>query len=143
MSGRIGVGEACRELEQDHRELSELVGLLGRGGDVASMARALAELHGRLTRHFNAEEKPGGLYDALGACAPRHRVLLRGLVDDHLRLAALVREMGDRARRAQPGELDALRGEARHLAGLLADHERRELELVRSAEADGRPGAPA
>jgi hypothetical protein len=84
MTGTPGVLEVSRELDA-------LVGRLARGGDLGAMAQALAELHGRLTRHFNAEEKPGGLYDALGACVPEHRALVRELVDDHFRLAARAR----------------------------------------------------
>jgi hypothetical protein len=140
MTGTLDVRDASRELEQDHRELSALVGRLARSGDLASMREALTELHGRLTGHFNAEEKPGGLYDALGACAREHRARLRELVDDHFRLSALVWEMGERARRARADEAGGLRGDVARLAGLLADHERRELELVQAAAAgDPRP----
>jgi hypothetical protein len=143
MTGTPGALEASRELERDHRELDELVGRLARGGDLAAMAEALTELHGRLTRHFNAEEKPGGLYDALGACVPEHRALVRELVDDHFRLAALVRDAGERARRGRGDEADALRAEAARLAGLLAEHERLELELVQAVAARDRRAGPA
>ncbi len=143
MTGTLGVLEVSRELEKDHREIGALVSRLALGGDLPSMAQVLAELHGRLARHFNAEEKPGGLYDALGACVPENRGLLRELVDEHFRLAALVREIGERACRAPDDEADSVRGGVARLAELLADHERRELELVQAAAARNRSAAPA
>jgi malate synthase len=143
MTGTFGLLDASRALERDHRELGALVERVERGGDLASMARALAELHARLARHFNAEEKPGGLYDALGACAPEHRARVGELVDDHYRLTALVRELGQRACRAPDDEVDAVRDEVKRLAGQLAEHERRELELVQAAAAPDRSAAPA
>ena len=92
---------------------------------------------------LDAEEKPGGLYDALGVCVPEHRARLRELVDDHFRLAALVRDAGERARRAHGTEADVVLGEVARLAAALADHERRELEMVQAATAGDRSAAPA
>jgi hypothetical protein len=143
MTGTFGLLDASRALERDHRELGALLDRVSRGGDLATMGRALVELHARLARHFNAEEKPGGLYDALGACVPENRARVGELVDDHYRLTALVRDLGQRACRTPDEQADAVRDEVKRLAVLLADHERREADLVQAAAARDRSPAPA
>jgi hypothetical protein len=125
--------QATSELRDEHAQLHELIDELGRAGDLAQMSAYLATLHDRLTAHFNAEEKPGGLYDTLGLCAPDFRRPLGQLVDDHFRLAAALRALRERARSAGGGETDALRADLARLVQAVAEHERRELELVARA----------
>jgi hypothetical protein len=96
------------------------------------MAQALAELHAALVGHFNEEEKPGGLYDALGVCAPAFRQPLAELVDDHFRFAGVVRDLRERALAAEGAAADSLRGDVARLVAMLADHERREHEMVKA-----------
>ena len=127
--------QVSEELAQDHERLHELIDQLGRAGDLAQLSGYLATLHERLAAHFVAEEKPGGLYDALGVCAPAFRRTLGQLVDDHFRLAATLRDLRDRAGAAGGGDADALRADVARLVGALAEHEKRELEMVRSAAA--------
>jgi hypothetical protein len=70
------VAHAHEELREDHRRLHALVDRLRAAEDLEALARVLEELHTALTAHFNAEEKPGGLYDAFGVCAPEFRPAL-------------------------------------------------------------------
>jgi hypothetical protein len=127
--------QATQDLEQDHSRLHELIDQLVNAGDLAQMSAQLKTLHDRLTFHFNAEEKPAGLYDTLGLCAPEFRRPLGQLVDDHFRLAATLRSLCERARSAGGGDVDALRADVARLLQAVADHERRELEIVQRASA--------
>jgi hypothetical protein len=125
--------EAREALVADHRRLHELVRRLREADDLPALSRALDELHESLTRHFREEESPGGLYDALGVCAPEFRERLAGMVDDHFRLAAAVRDLQDRLREALRAWPAGFRAEAGLLADQLAEHERSEHELVDAA----------
>jgi hypothetical protein len=93
----------------------------------------LDELHAALVSHFNAEERPGGLYDALGVCVPEFRTQLSGLVDDHFRITAALRDMRERIRQGPPRAGDSLRGAGWRLAQVLGEHEKHELAMVDAA----------
>ena len=127
------VAHAHEELREDHRRLHALVDRLRAAEDLDALATVLEELHAALTAHFNAEEKPGGLYDAFGVCAPEFRGQLSGLVDDHYRITAVLRDMRDRARQALGSPHDSLLGEAVRLAQFLGEHEKREQAMVDAA----------
>jgi malate synthase len=131
------VAHAHEELREDHRRLHALVDRLRAASDPDVLVAVLEELHGALTAHFNAEEKPGGLYDALGVCVPEFRAELSGLVDDHFRLAAALRDMRDRARQGLGRAHDSLLGEAARLAQVLGEHEKREHAMVDAAMSRG------
>jgi hypothetical protein len=131
------VAHANEELREDHRRLQSLVDRLRSAGDLDALAAVLEELHAALTAHFNAEERPGGLYDALGLCVPEFRAELAGLVDDHFRIAGALRDMRDRARDALGGVYDSLPGEAARLARVLGEHEKREHAMVDAAMSRG------
>jgi hypothetical protein len=127
------VAQAHEELREDHRRLHGLVDRLGAAADADALAAVLEELHSALTAHFNAEEKPGGLYDALGVCVPEFRTQLSGLVDDHFRIAAALRDLRDRARQGPGRAPDPPFGEAARLTLVLAEHEKREHAMVDAA----------
>jgi len=130
MTVTASVAHAHEELREDHRRLHALVDRLRAAKDLAALLPVLEEMHAALSAHFNEEEKPGGLYDALGVCAPEFRAPLATLVDEHFRIAATLRDMRDRARRA-PG--DTLLDEAAELARFLGEHEKREHAMVDAA----------
>jgi hypothetical protein len=133
MTATATVTRASEELREDHRRLHGLIDRLGEAPDAGPLAEVLEELHAALTAHFNAEEKPGGLYDALGVCIPEFRTQLSGLVDDHFRITAALRDMRERARPG-PGRVpDSLLGAAARLAQVLGEHERHELAMVNAA----------
>jgi hypothetical protein len=129
------IAHAHEELREDHRRIHALVDRLRAAEDLGALATVLEELHTALTAHFNAEEKPGGLYDAFGVCAPEFRGQLSGLVDDHFRIASALRDMRDRARHDLGSPHDSLLGEAVRLAQFLAEHEKREHAMVDAAMA--------
>jgi malate synthase len=131
------IAHAQEELREDHRRLHVLVDRLRAAEDLDALATVLGELHTALTGHFNAEEKPGGLYDALGVCAPEFRDQLSELVDDHYRIASALRDMRDRARQDLGSPHDSLLGEAARLAQFLGEHEKREHAMVDAAMARG------
>ena len=68
---------------------------------------------------------------------PEFRAQLSGLVDDHFRIAAALRDMRDRARRGLGDAYDSLPGEAVRLAQVLGEHEKREHAMVDAAMARG------
>ena len=141
MQETVTVEQVAQELQQEHAELHRLFDQAGQAGDLAQMSTFLASLHQRLTSHFNAEEKPGGLYDTLGFCAPEFRRPLGLLVDDHFRLAATLRSLRERARAAGGVDTDTLRVDIARLVRAVAEHEHRELEMVQ--QATGRSPSPA
>lgn len=137
MTETTTVSDAHEALKEDHRRLHGLVRSLREAPDLPHLVVALEQLHEDLARHFQEEENPGGLYDALGVCVPEFRAGLGQLVDDHFRLAAQIRDLRDKARELVLRTHDELRRDALRLADLLADHERREHELVDQAIAKG------
>ena len=128
------IHEATQELRSDHDQLHELIERVEHADDAARTGAYLAALHERLTAHFTAEEKPGGLYDTLGFCAPEFRRPLGQLVDDHFRLAATMRELRDRARGVAV-DFPTLRADVVRLVKAIGEHEKRELEMVQAAGA--------
>jgi hypothetical protein len=137
MTETTTVRDAHAALKEDHRRLHDLVRSLRESPDLPHLVVALEQLHEALARHFQLEENPGGLYDALGVCVPEFRASLGRLVDDHYRLSAQVRDLRDKARALVPRTHDELRRDSLRLADLLADHERREHEMVDQAIAKG------
>lgn len=127
------VANAHEDLREDHERLHALLDRLRATSDADALAAVFDELYAALTAHFNAEEKPGGLYDALGVCVPEFRAQLSELVDDHFRMTAALRDMRDRSRQGPGRPHDSLPGEASRLAQVLAEHERREHAMVDGA----------
>jgi hypothetical protein len=135
MQETVTLSQVAQELEDEHVELHRLFDDVGQVCDLAQMSAYLSTLHQRLTAHFNAEEKPGGLYDTLGFCAPEFRRPLGLLVDDHFRLAATLRSLRERARSVGGVDTDTLRVDIARLVKAVGEHEKRELEMVRMATA--------
>jgi hypothetical protein len=138
MNSTLSVQEASQALADDHRRLHELIDRLSAATDRKAAGEALDELHAALTRHFTAEEKPGGLYDALGVCVPELRSRLAVLVDDHFRLAGFVRDLRERTSAGGGWAGDEPGADVARLVSALADHEGREHELVEEAASRGR-----
>ncbi len=135
MQETVTIQQVAQELQQEHAELHHLFEEAEQASDLARMSAFLTSLHQRLTTHFNGEEKPGGLYDTLGFCAPEFRRPLGLLVDDHFRLAATLRSLRERARAAGGVDTDTLRVDIARLVKAVAEHEQRELEMVKQASA--------
>jgi hypothetical protein len=135
MTETLTVEQASRELRDDHRRVHDLVDRAASAPDLAALEGALADLHATLTSHFNQEEKPGGLYDALGVCTPEFRQPLAELVDDHFRLAGALRDLREQARVAPATATDSVRAAVARFLSMLSDHERREHDMVQKAQA--------
>lgn len=135
MQQTVTLEQATHDLQDDHSRLHQLIDQLGHASDLAQMSAYLTTLHERLTAHFNAEERPDGLYDTLGFCAPEFRRPLGQLVDDHFRLAATLRTLRERARAIGGVDVDTLRVDVSRLVKAVAEHEKRELDMVQRAGA--------
>lgn len=128
---RHSIAQAHRALRDDHERLLELVARLRTGPARSELEAILGELPELLASHFRREEGRGGLYEAVGVSLGDARGELGQLVDDHYRLVASARNLAEQAREpSMPTQ--ALLDEARRVADYLADHERREYELVRA-----------
>ena len=124
------LAQAHDELREEHLRLGRLVERVTAAEDVDELSAALGEMSEVLAAHFSHEERPEGLYDALGLCAPQHRERIRALVDDHYRMAASVRSLALRARSLLDRTRE-LQREAEGFVEVLRDHERREHALAR------------
>ena len=127
---RPSITRARDELQGDHERLHALLARLRATPDRATLAALLRELPHRLSEHFRREEQPGGLYEALGVSIPEARGHVGQLVDDHFRLVTIARNLAEEA--LSPAvATTALQQQAQRVADYLADHERRENQLVR------------
>jgi hypothetical protein len=143
MTQALKVEQASRDLRDDHRRVHDLADRVASAPDLAGLEVALADLHAALASHFNEEEKPGGLYDALGVCTAEFRQPLADLVDDHFRLAGALRDLRELARPAPGAATDSVRAAVARFLSALTDHERREHDMVERARATQGRGAPA
>jgi len=97
------------------------------------MAEALADLHAALTGHFNAEEKPAGCTTP-SACAPRGSASPSPSSWTTTSASpASCATCVSGARAAEGTAADSLRGDVARLLAMLADHERREHDMVKAA----------
>jgi len=133
ISDATALEKAQDALRADHERLHDLAGHLGSASDLPALAAALLALRNALQEHFRHEEDPGGLYDALGVCEPAYRERLSALVDEHFRMLALARTLGEQAKTEPPASYGPLRAEAIRFADLLTDHERREHQMAADA----------
>jgi malate synthase len=123
------VERARDELREDHERLHAVLARLRVTPDRRALAALLHELPQLLAEHFHREERPGGLYDTIGLCLSEARGEIGQLIDDHFRLATIGRDLAERALAPGVSTL-ALQAEAIRVADYLAEHERRERELV-------------
>jgi hemerythrin HHE cation binding domain-containing protein len=126
------LAQAHDELREEHQRLGRLVERVTEAADIDELSAALEETSQVLAAHFSHEERPDGLYDALGLCAPQHRERIRALVDDHYRMAATVRSLALRGRSLLDRTRE-LQRDAAEFVEVLRDHERREHALAREA----------
>lgn len=118
-------------MRQDHEQLHALLARLRAAPDRAALAALLGELAHRLAEHFQREEQPGGLYDAMGVSIPEARGEVGQLVDDHFRLVSIARNLAEEALSPSVATT-TLQQEAIRVADYLLDHEQREHHLVRT-----------
>ena len=132
------LAQAQDDLRDDHLRLERLAERLRSASDLPELVSAIEELAQALSAHFAHEERPGGLYDALGLCAPEHRDRVRALVDEHLRLLAGARSLAMRGRALLERSRE-LQHEATDFAATLRGHEVREHALAREAMGAAQP----
>ncbi len=125
------ITQARDELQEEHEQLHALLERLRAMPDREALAALLRELPHRLAEHFRREERPGGLYDAMGVRIPEARGEVGQLVDDHFRLVSIARDLAEEALSPSVAT-SALQEQALRIADYLSDHERREQHLVRT-----------
>lgn len=132
------LAQAQDDLCEDHQRMERLAERLRSASDLADLVSGLEELAQALSAHFAHEERPDGLYDTLGLCAPQHRERVRTLSADHERMQGALRSLAVRGRSLLERSRE-LRQEASDFAGTLRAHELRELALAREALGLGQP----
>ncbi|MCB9652896.1 MAG: hemerythrin domain-containing protein [Deltaproteobacteria bacterium] len=124
------VHEAAEELKEEHRALATMVQKLKETSEASAIdevVELLQALFPKLEAHFAKEERPGGLYDRMGATAHPKSDALQALVDDHYRILSSIRSAKIGTEPSQKGETIAY---AHKLAEWLKDHEQREHALA-------------
>ncbi|MBK8011879.1 MAG: hemerythrin domain-containing protein [Deltaproteobacteria bacterium] len=126
------VREAAAELKEEHQMLATMVQKLKETSEtspIEQVVELLQALFPRLEAHFAKEERPGGLYDRMGATAHPKSDALQALVDDHYRILSSIRSAKIGTEQNQKAETIAY---AHTLAEWLKDHEQREHALAAS-----------
>lgn len=126
------IAAADEALRDDHESLRALMKRLRARPGREELTALLNDLPGRLAEHFRREEMPGGLYDSVGVSIPQARGEVAQLIDDHFRLVTVARDLAAAARSPEVAT-DALEQQLLLVADYLADHERREQQLVRTS----------
>jgi len=143
MARTRSLDEIHSELAAEHREIMGLVTRLEAGCSARDLPGLLKTLHDSLVDHFAHEQFPGGLYEAMGLCAPAHHEDLKVLVREHCSLLSSARALVERSRAVAPRDWPALLAEVRALAAALHAHEHREHGLVEKLKAAQATAGPA
>ena len=116
-----------RIIMEDHRQLGDLLTQLQQAPHPSDTSRLLGDLRGLLSRHFDREEAPEGLFEMIKTRAPHHRETVQELVREHatflVDLDELTTPEGERANDAIPDRI--IRFVTR-----LREHESRESKLL-------------
>ncbi|MDF1564648.1 MAG: hypothetical protein P1V51_16515 [Deltaproteobacteria bacterium] len=117
-------------LEEEHLRMLQLFRALEAALDREGALDALASLERWLGHHFDHEERPGGLYDAVAALAAPQREAAAGTLAEHRTLVELM----ERIRLSLEAELEANPAQigelTMQLGRLLREHEGHERRLV-------------
>lgn len=124
--------EPFQDVLEDHRGLLERLDVLEAETDPVRIQMETRALRPLLERHFDREERAGGMFDTIQVQDPRHEGEIRALREDHALLLRLVASLSERAGavlrgQGAPGELLS---EVRALTAHLRHHEAREDALL-------------
>ena len=125
-------------VEDSHARIRRGLEALEEAQDVDEIRAIVCDLPELLEEHFEAEEKPGGLFDELGSLRPMIDSQLKFLRQEHREILRTLEGLQERIREAdeatQVGELeqrhDHIRVSAACFMKLIRHHERIETRLV-------------
>jgi len=84
---------AKRRIDDEHRQLDELLRALVATRDLGRVRTMLAELATSLRQHFETEEGPQGLHEVVGELASHRLSVLQRLIDEHAEILAGVEQL--------------------------------------------------
>lgn len=124
---------AQKEVAVDHQFLKLALSWLESAreeGAIASMADDLLEY---LEHHFEAEERPGGFFDAVLKNAPRHESHVAELRAEHAALRESLQAVRKRIEAPYKEASEEVVADVAAFVKAMRDHERRENALIQDA----------
>jgi hypothetical protein len=134
-AGALGSGsrEALRRIDEEHRQMGELLAVLLSTTDLARVEPLLGDLRGLLVEHFAGEEGPAGMHEIVGEGAAHRLPNVQRLIQEHadilVRLDALTAEVAACA----AGPLARALAGVADLVAMLRRHEAEEEEIFSEA----------
>jgi len=120
-------------IDEEHRQLGELLRALTHTHDLARTAALLDELRELLSRHFAGEEGDDGLHEVVGEGASHRLTNIQQLFDEHRLLLARLDEVRAEAGAALAGPVRRVHDGITWLAETLRRHEKQEEALFGEA----------
>ena len=125
--------EARRRIDDEHRQLGELLAALESTRDLGRVRVQLAELGALLRHHFETEEGPEGLHDVVGEQATHRLTTLQRLIAEHGEILIQVEQLRIAVGDCLDGPVRRALAGVGELAGRLRRHEADEEELFAEA----------
>ncbi len=120
---------ARRRIDDEHRQLGELLRALVHSHDLSRVETLLADLHSLLLRHFEGEEGEHGLHAIVSEGAAHRVPNLQHLFDEHRVILARVEELRAATASALAGPVARIGDGVASLADTMRRHEAEEEKL--------------
>lgn len=124
---------ARTRIDDEHRQLGELLASLVHTHDLHRVDRLLADLHTLLVHHFEGEEGAQGLHSVVGEGASHRLPNLQHLFDDHREFLSRLDALQAATAAALAGPVKEIAEGIHHLAESLRRHEAEEERLFSEA----------
>ncbi len=124
---------ARQRIDDEHRQLGELLRALGHSRDLTRVDALLGDLHGLLLRHFEGEEGEHGLHAVVSEGASHRLPDLQHLFDEHRRILARVEALRAATAAALAGPVNQVVDGIAGLVAMLRHHEAEEERLFLEA----------
>jgi hemerythrin len=124
---------ARRRIDDEHRQLGELLLSLVHTHDLHRVAKLLADLDALLVHHFDGEEGGQGLHSIVSEGASHRLPNLQHLFDEHREILAKLAELRSATAAALAGPVEEIAAGIHALAETLRRHEAEEERLFGEA----------
>lgn len=124
---------AQKEVAVDHQFLQMGLAWLASARQESAIASMVDDLTDYLKTHFDAEERPGGFFDAVVADAPRHAGPVAELREEHSRLLEQLATIRGAIHAPYGEATEAVLAETAAFVRAMRHHERREASLLQDA----------
>ncbi len=120
-------------IDEDHREIKEILGRLHGTTDLHVLLPALEALRDALAEHFEREEEPDGMHEIISSMAPNTVASLQNVLAEHPVFTERLDGLIESARACLEGPLAEILRDTAALSESLHDHEARESALFTDA----------